>query len=122
MDRDACLMYGHCLAYMLHKPKARVSSVKRDGFCHRITKFCMICPFSLRNKSVCLSDQAFKLSRNLARGVTELKNSSSHDDSWFLFISGDLLERHVQIFSTNSFFKGMIIPEPERLVRLSFFF
>ncbi|XP_052273246.1 cyclin-dependent kinase-like 1 isoform X2 [Dreissena polymorpha] len=28
---------------------------------------------------------------------------------------GDLLPRHVQIFSTNSFFKGMIIPEPERL-------
>ncbi|XP_052766530.1 cyclin-dependent kinase-like 1 isoform X2 [Mya arenaria] len=28
---------------------------------------------------------------------------------------GDLLPRHVQIFSTNSFFKGMIIPEPERV-------
>ncbi|XP_060571022.1 cyclin-dependent kinase-like 4 isoform X3 [Ruditapes philippinarum] len=28
---------------------------------------------------------------------------------------GDLLPRHVQIFSANSFFKGMIIPEPERL-------
>ena len=39
----------------------------------------------------------------------------------FLFL-GDLLPRHVQIFSTNSFFKGMIIPEPERLVsHLPFF-
>ena len=35
---------------------------------------------------------------------------------FIVYFSGDLLPRHVQIFSTNSFFKGMIIPEPERLV------
>jgi len=28
---------------------------------------------------------------------------------------GDLLPRHMQIFSTNSFFKGLSIPEPDRL-------
>ena len=43
---------------MLHKSIARVSSVRGDEFCHQITKFCMFCPFSLRNKSICRSDQA----------------------------------------------------------------
>ena len=38
------------------------------------------------------------------------------DCNFVLWISGDLLPRHVQIFSTNSFFKGMVIPEPEKLV------
>ena len=50
--RSLCGLYAH-------KSIARVSSVRGDGFCHRITKFCMFCPFSLRNKSVCRSDQAF---------------------------------------------------------------
>ena len=57
-DKDACLMYGHYVAFTLHKSISRVSSVRGDEFCHRITKFCMFCPFSLRNKSVCRSDQA----------------------------------------------------------------
>ena len=60
-DRDARLMYGHYVAYTLHKSIARVSSVRGDEFCHPITKFCMFCPFSLRNKSVCRSDQALIL-------------------------------------------------------------
>ena len=58
-DRDARLMYGHYVAYTLHKLISRVSSVRGDEFCHRINKLCMFCPFSLRNKSVCRSDQAF---------------------------------------------------------------
>ena len=60
MDRDARLMYGHYVAYTLHKLIARVSSVRGDEFCHQITKFCMFCPLSLRNKSVCRFDQALK--------------------------------------------------------------
>ena len=32
------------------------------------------------------------------------------------FFSGDLIPRHMQIFSNNAFFKGMSIPEPDRLV------
>ena len=59
-DRDACLMYGRYVAYMLLKSIARVSSIRGDEFCHRIIKFCMFCPFSLCNKSVCQSDQDFK--------------------------------------------------------------
>ena len=39
-------MYGYYVAYMLHKSIGRVLSVRRDKFCHRITKFCMFCPFS----------------------------------------------------------------------------
>ena len=61
MDRDARLMYCHYVASMLHKSIARVSSVRGDEFCHRITKFCMFCPFSFRNKSVCRYDQAYRL-------------------------------------------------------------
>ena len=57
-DRNARLMYGHCVAYTLHKSIARVWSVRGDELCHRITKFCMFCPFFLRYKSVCRSDQA----------------------------------------------------------------
>ena len=49
-DRDARLMYG-----------CYVASVRRHEFCHLITKLCMFCPFSLRNKSICRSDQAFRL-------------------------------------------------------------
>ena len=60
-DRDACLMYGHYVAYRLHKSIARVSSIRGNEFCYWITKFCMFCPFSLRMKSVCRSDQAFSL-------------------------------------------------------------
>ena len=48
-DRDASLMDGRYVA-----------SVRGDEFCHRITKYCIICLFSLRNKSVCRSDQALK--------------------------------------------------------------
>ena len=58
-DRDARLMLCHYVAYTLHKSIAKVSSVRGGEFCHRITKFCMFCPFSLRNKSVFRSDQAF---------------------------------------------------------------
>ena len=60
-DRDTRLMYGHYASYTLHKSITRVSSVRGDEFCHRITKFCMFCLFPLRNKSVCRSDQAFKV-------------------------------------------------------------
>ena len=71
-DRDARLMYGRYVA-----------SVRRDEFCHWITKFCMFCPFSLRNKSVCRSDQAFMpclhcrsdqldQTRSCGRGLIEL--------------------------------------------------
>ena len=31
-DRDALLMYGHCVAYMLHKPIERAPSVRGDEF------------------------------------------------------------------------------------------
>ena len=48
-DRDARLMYCRY-----------VTSIRGDEFCHRITKFCMFCLFSLRNKAVCQSDQAIK--------------------------------------------------------------
>ena len=42
------------------------------------------------------------------------------DASWLFlmlhfFILGELLDRHMQVFSTNSFFKGMTIPIPERM-------
>ena len=45
---------------------------------------------------------------------------SHFDVSWFflmlrIFILGELLDRHMQVFSTNSFFKGMTIPIPERM-------
>lgn len=37
--------------------------------------------------------------------------------SWdSLFFTGDLLPRHIEIFSKNPFFKGLTIPEPENLV------
>ena len=54
-------MYGDYVAYTLYKSIRRLSSVRGDEFCHRITKFCMFCPFSLRNKSVCRSDQALNM-------------------------------------------------------------
>ena len=57
-DREACSLYGHCVAYTLHKQIARASSVRGDELCHWITKFCMFCPFFLNNVS--RSDQAFK--------------------------------------------------------------
>ena len=60
-DKDASLMYGHYVAFTLHKSISRVSSIRGDEFCHRITKFCMFCPFSLRNKSICWSDQALRV-------------------------------------------------------------
>ena len=61
MDTDIHLMYGYCVAYTLHKPIARASTVSGDEFCHGITKFYMFCPFSLCNKSVIWFDQAFIL-------------------------------------------------------------
>ena len=64
-DRDACLMYGHYVAYTLHESNATAESITGDEICHRITKFCMFCPLSLRNKSVCQCDQAFRQFLNL---------------------------------------------------------
>lgn len=34
----------------------------------------------------------------------------------YLFISGDLIERHVNIFRSNQFFRGINIPECSRMV------
>ena len=61
MGRDARLMYSHYVAYTLHKSIAKVSSIRGDEFCHRITQFCMFCLFSLCKKYVCQSDQASSL-------------------------------------------------------------
>ena len=68
--RSLCGLYAH-------KSIARISSVRGDGFCHRITKFCMFCPFSLRNKSVCRSDQAL-------RGSMLLEITAPRAHSFFL--------------------------------------
>ena len=39
IDRDVCLIYGDSVAYTLHKPITRASSIRGDEFCHWITKF-----------------------------------------------------------------------------------
>ena len=53
-NKDVHSMNCHCVAYTLHKP---IALSVRDEFCHWITKFCNVCPFSLHNESI---DQAFK--------------------------------------------------------------
>jgi len=35
-----------------------------------------------------------------------------------VLLTGDLLPRHVEIFSRNPFFRGMSIPEPEVVVSI----
>ena len=55
-QRHIRLMYGHCVAYTLHK---LIINVRGYEFCHLITKFCMFCLFSLRNISFSPLDQDF---------------------------------------------------------------
>ena len=40
----------------------------------------------------------------------------------FFFFTGDLLPRHMEIFSNNSFFKGLTIPTPDVLVSVVLIF
>ena len=69
-DRDARLMYGR-----------NVASVRGEEFCHRITKFRMFCLLSLRNESICRSDQAFRKKLWLTVKLLKISNFTfSHND------------------------------------------
>ena len=37
-----------------------------------------------------------------------------------LCVTGDLLPRHMEIFSNNSFFKGLTVPEPDKFVSIHY--
>ena len=91
-----------------HKPRGWLEA----GNVIRVAKTMVLISFAVTAKLIC----AF-FSHMQYLGFLMTQHIDTLPYMYSRIISGDLLPRHVQIFSTNSFFKGMIIPEPERLVR-----